>query len=398
MTQMIDSPTRITTGCSSVLDHAITNRTDKVVSSGVLDLSLSDHQAIFMIRGSRGKEGSPVTVRRRVLKNYSKELLRSELRTIDWSQVYFATDVNIAVNQFNAKFLSVIDKVAPYRDFRPKLNSKPWMCGEILAAIKKRDSLFSKFKKNRSNEQLYKEYCSQRNAVQRDIKFAKANYFRQRLNESKGDSGKLWRHLRSLGYSSKNMGGSSIVLESNGVKSFKLSDVSRIFNEFYTSVASDLVSKLPAPSGIFSPVSQLFSEFYRQKGCHRRCFTLMPVGVHFIRGVLENMKPNKSTGLDDISARFLKDGMDFLVGPIGHIVNSSIMTEIVPDVFKDARLTPLYKKGSRLEAGNYRPVSILPVLSKVLEKAVNSQLRDYLAIFYLSFRVVLEVNFRPILA
>ena len=95
LTQMIDSPTRITTGCSSVLDHAITNRTDKVVGSGVLDLSLSDHQAIFLIRGSHGKEGSPVTVRKRVFKNYSKELFCGELRSIDWSPVYFATDVNV---------------------------------------------------------------------------------------------------------------------------------------------------------------------------------------------------------------------------------------------------------------------------------------------------------------
>ena len=78
-----------------MLDHAITNRTDKVVGSGVLDLSLSDHQAIFLIRGSHGKEGSPVTVRKRVFKNYSKELFCGELRSIDWSPVYFATDVNV---------------------------------------------------------------------------------------------------------------------------------------------------------------------------------------------------------------------------------------------------------------------------------------------------------------
>ena len=55
----------------------------------------------------------------------------------------------------------------------------------------------------------------------------------------------------------------------------------------------------------------------------------MPVGGCFIRGVLENMKPDKSIGLDNISACFLKDGVDVLVGPIGHIVNSSIMTETV---------------------------------------------------------------------
>ena len=116
------------------------------------------------------------------MKNYSSDLLRDELRTIDWRPVYFVTGVNVAVREFNARFLSVIDRIAPYRDFWPKLDSKPWMCGEILAAIKKRDSLFNRFKKNRKNSELYREYCSRRNKAQRDIKFAKANYFRQKLD------------------------------------------------------------------------------------------------------------------------------------------------------------------------------------------------------------------------
>ena len=74
----------------------------------------------------------------------------------------------------------------------------------------------------------------------------------------------------------------------------------------------------------------------------------------------------------------MKDGAEHLVEPIAHIVNLSITSETVPSEFKKARVKPLYKKGSRLQAGNYRPVSILPVLSKILERAVNGQLNDYL--------------------
>ena len=66
--------------------------------------------------------------------------------------------------------------------------------------------------------------------------------------------------------------------------------------------------------------------------------------------------------------------------PISHIINHSISSEVVPSVFKIARVKPLFKKGSRLEVGNYRPVSILPVLSKLLERAVNNQLNGYLKV------------------
>lgn len=63
---------------------------------------------------------------------------------------------------------------------------------------------------------------------------------------------------------------------------------------------------------------------------------------------------------------------------VSHIINISILTEVVPEGFKSAKVIPLFKKGSRLEAGNYRPVSILPVLSKLLERAVDNKLKDFL--------------------
>ena len=112
------------------------------------------------------------------------------------------------------------------------------------------------------------------------------------------DSGRLWKQLGSLGYSKKSGGEGSIVLMSDGSKFFSLTDVSRVFNEFYTTVAAKLVERLPSPSRLFGPSSSLFSEFYRR--CRRgRSFTLMPVSGRFIREELSGMKTDK--GL----ARFL---------------------------------------------------------------------------------------------
>ena len=70
--------------------------------------------------------------------------------------------------------------------------------------------------------------------------------------------------------------------------------------------------------------------------------------------------------------------MEYFTEPVSHIVNFSIMSEALPSGFKDARVIPLFKKGSRLDPGNYRPVSILNILSKVLERAVCDQLTRYL--------------------
>ena len=98
----------------------------------------------------------------------------------------------------------------------------------------------------------------------------------------------------------------------------------------------------------------------------------------FVVDQLLSLKVGKSTGLDGIGVRFLRDGAMQLAGPLCHIINLSVTSEVVPSLMKDARVTPLFKKGSRLDCGKYRPVSILNVLSKVLERAVHGQLVSYL--------------------
>ena len=93
---------------------------------------------------------------------------------------------------------------------------------------------------------------------------------------------------------------------------------------------------------------------------------------------MESLYITKSTGLDEIPARFIKDGAAVLTAPITFIINQSIVSGTVPDRMKDARVKPLFKKNYPLEVSNYRPVSILSIVSKVLERSVYNQLYAFL--------------------
>ena len=84
---------------------------------------------------------------------------------------------------------------------------------EFYHLIKQRDALLSRFKKDGANVSLYAEFCKVRNQVQRDIKLAKGEYFKKKVEQNKGDSGKLWGHLKSLGYAKMSGGSSKIVLD-----------------------------------------------------------------------------------------------------------------------------------------------------------------------------------------
>ena len=107
-------------------------------------------------------------------------------------------------------------------------------------------------------------------------------------------------------------------------------------------------------------------------------FMLIPVNDDFIYKELCKLNPSKSTGTDNIPARFVKDAASVFKKPIGHIINLSIETNVVPKDLKNAWVVPLFKNIKRSEVGNYRPVSVLSVVSKILERAVYTQLEDYL--------------------
>ena len=86
----------------------------------------------------------------------------------------------------------------------------------------------------------------------------------------------------------------------------------------------------------------------------------------------------KALGIDDLSGIFLKDGASLLATPITQLYNLSISSGRFPDTLKIAKLKPLFKKGFKTDSKNYRPISLLPLISKVLERIVHEQTMEFL--------------------
>ena len=89
--------------------------------------------------------------------------------------------------------------------------------------------------------------------------------------------------------------------------------------------------------------------------------------------ILKNVDVTKAAGIDKISGKFLKDGAWILAKPISEWCNLSSTLGSFPDACKIARVKPLFKKGSKTDPSNYRPISLLPLLSKVFERVVFEQ-------------------------
>ena len=188
----------------------------------------------------------------------------------------------------------------------------------------------------------------------------------------------LWQILKEVGSSTKcKTKESSISLDIGNELCFDKVKVATHFNDFFTSNAASLVNKLPACSGQFGQSHVV--EFYRNKHVTEDMFSLANVTVGQVSKILHSMSSSKATGLDEIPAKYLKDGSSVISKLLTHIINLSITTGSIPDDLKMARIVPLYMKNSKTNVGNYRPISVLSVISEVFEKVVFMQLSDYLS-------------------
>ena len=139
------------------------------------------------------------------------------------------------------------------------------------------------------------------------------------------------------------------------------------FNTYFASIGTDMANSLPTVDGY---------EEYLRPNTHS-LFHLQAVRREEVVKIMKNQKPKLSFGLDTINNKLVKIYHEELSEPMTTTINKSMESNYVPSLFKIARIIPLYKKNSANEFGNYRPVSLLSALSKILEKVVCQQMMKF---------------------
>ena len=107
-------------------------------------------------------------------------------------------------------------------------------------------------------------------------------------------------------------------------------------------------------------------------------FKFSLVSMNFVHKQIKLMKSDKATGIDGISVRLLKSACPIILHSLTHLFNLSLTTHTFPDKWKVAKVSPIYKSGDKEDIGNYRPISVLPIVSKFIERAVHDQLYLFL--------------------
>ncbi len=169
-------------------------------------------------------------------------------------------------------------------------------------------------------------------------------------------------------------------------------EVAETFNHYFISLANKLSNQLPERPGIYNEIQ--VKSFYGQRGVIQDSLKLRPVSEREVLKCLNKLKINKASGLDNIPARFFRDSARVIAPYVTYILNLSIEQGKVPREFKSARLMPVYKKGCKLNMVNYRPVSVLGAMSKILERVIYDQIEEYISKNNILYD--LQSGFRPL--
>ena len=213
-------------------------------------------------------------------------------------------------------------------------------------------------------------YKNLRNAVTARMRAEKNSWEKQRLDYAQNTSTNLWKNIK--GWLNWKSAGPPTQLFSDGNIVNTPEGLATTMNRFFISKVERLRNSIP---NIHSDPLKLMRESMNHRSCN---FSLQAVQPQEVLEIINKLKNSKSTGLDNLDTYIIKLVAQDILPAITHIINLSIRDSTFPTAWKRAKVVPLLKKGDPLNPKNYRPVALLPIFSKILERAIFQQLVQYL--------------------
>ena len=233
-------------------------------------------------------------------------------------------------------------------------------------AIKRKNELWVKSKRHLSMH-FALQYNGYKKYLQKICRKAEKDYYDNLFSENKSDIVKSWKIIRNIINKKKNRNmNETFHIENKDVNDGQI--IANKFNEFYVNIGPTLARNIT--SGKCDPIT------YIKKGITNSIF-LRPVNETEVVTILKEFK-SSSPGWDSISPKIVKQTYTCFLEPLVHICNISILHGVFPNELKIAKVLPLYKGGDPKLLVNYRPVSVLPVFSKLLERLMYERITEFI--------------------
>jgi hypothetical protein len=384
--QLITKATRVTPTSATLLDHIYTNNKPLITNISVPEKSISDHFPIictWLGKPPKVLNGGHTTTYYRSFKHFDKSLFFHDLSLAKFYEILNFPDAIQALEAFYDALMPVIDKHAPLRRKRVKsINLPGWLTPEISKAMKIRDKLKSdtkqenkeninvipesvKIKKQIERERKIAEYKKQRNKVTDLIRTSKKTYFNRMIASNK-DTASLWQAINKITHKSHKKPQSHYSWSPN------------TFNNHFVNIAESTIRQDAESNNEKYNIPTSLSDFCTNKLKSESSFKIPFLAIHEVGALITSLKNTKSMGPDTLNPSLLKLALPYIVESLTFIYNKCIDQGVIPPALKSAKVIPLPKSKDVTDLHNFRPISLLSVISKPLEKHVHKHLMKHL--------------------
>lgn len=282
----------------------------------------------------------------------------------------------------NEKLLHVIDSYNMLKTqctktatIRAKVKEHcPWMTFNIWKLIQIKEKTLKKQRRNRSNQQLADMLAHVSLKLQQEKTAAKRNYYDRLLSGS--DQKSAWKVINDV-LGKRQTRAYPNELNVDGQAITDMTKICDTFNDFFCNIGPNLAATLNSDRDIqrFGTIRQ-----------HQFSMFLRPSTVGEVTILINNLDSQKSAGYDNIPVYFIKQHFGVFAPLLSDIFNEIVETGTYPDCLKIARVTPIHKAGDSKDPGNFRPISCLSVLDKIIEKLLVSRIINFVDKYKLIYK------------
>jgi len=361
--QLIAEPTRVTAYSATLLDHIIVDRSVEVERTGVLDAPafrdqgdkpITDHRLVYCNVICEREKAGPQLITYRDFSKFDLNEVDQKFKEVDWDSVIMVKGVNNIEKFITSNIRKIYDEHAPIVCKKVTKKKAPWRNEEIKKLTKEKNKLRNKYKRTERVED-WENYKASRNRLNNVIWRTKKEYFSSKLSSTENAS-EFWSCLKKCDIACGN-------------------NVERLPDEFKV----DEINTYFADMGRGTDVDKDLVEKYRTNKHEnvREGFSFKTVSEKEVRSAMNEIK-SKAVGCDDISIEMIKAVSPYALGAITHLMNESLRTGVFPEAWKKSIVHPLPKVATPRSIQELRPISILPAMSKILEKIVARQINEYM--------------------
>lgn len=352
--QVVTSPTRL----QATLDKVYTNMAVHYANITVLPpVGRSDHRVVLCKAALADTYKPPVVTRtiKRNINHQNRARFTQALSEIRWECLFRAQTCAEQYQILEVTIKTLMDEYLPLKLGKRCSTDRPWITGHFRDLVSKRQRAF-----NRNDMMLFRLY---RNRVNREAKRLRKTHYEHRLNSICANSGRWWSDIREI--TGRTNTGCSLQGLANRVCEGSMEALADNINSHLWSVTRD-----------FTPIT-INDDFTISHDIPNHVPDRFIIQVHEVERRLSRINTSKAMGPDGIPSWIWKDCAQLLAPPVCAVFNSSLREGFVPTIWKSAYICPIPKVNPPTQLGKHiRPISLTPVLTKVLESFTCKWIMD----------------------